>query len=252
MFISVIKYLLDPFNILWILSLVSITVWYLDKRILSKWLLSLTIGLFLTFSTPLIPTLVLNSLEKEYEPVRIEELTSTEVEYHIIILGGGHGFDERLPQNSLLSLKALGRLNEGIRLHRQLPNSKLVLSGFSGSGGTSQAKMLQETAFLLGIENDATIIQEEPGNTFEEAMVYANNYGNNYSVILVTNAAHMPRAISAFQHFGISPIPSPTNYKLKGSWRKKWIGLPSMDNVERMRIGIYEYAAILWYSLNSK
>lgn len=84
---------------------------------------------FLLISTPLIPNAVIRSLEDQYPPVKMDELKE-EAAYHILILGGGHGYDERLPASSLLSGNTLRRLIEGIRLHRHLPNSKLVLSGF--------------------------------------------------------------------------------------------------------------------------
>ena len=201
-------------------------------------------GFFLAVSTPLIPVMILNSLESQFEPLDVETLTDIELSYHIIVLGGGHGFDDRLPANSLLSEQALSRLSEGIRLHRQLPNSKLVLSGFSSSGRTTQAEMLQKTAVLLGVSYENTITQKEPENTYEEAKVYADRFGNSHPLIVVTSAAHMPRAIFLFQHQGTDPMASPAHYRLKGSGKQKWFGLPSVKNMELMKRGLHEWAAL--------
>ncbi|MDR8390268.1 YdcF family protein [Aliifodinibius sp. S!AR15-10] len=244
-----IKFLIDPFNIFWLLLFVVMVSWFLKRKHITQWLVISSGVWFLMVSTPLIPTQVINSLEDRYEPIEIAEIADRTRAFHILVLGGGHGFDDRLPANSLLSLNALGRLNEGVRLHRMLPNSKLVLSGFSGSGRTTQAEMLQQTAILLGVDEEATIVQKEPGNTYEEAKIYAETFGNTHPLILVTSATHMLRATRVFEHFGIKPVPSPTNYRLKGSWKRKWIGLPAMKNIENMRIGITEYAGILWYRL---
>jgi len=219
----------------------------LGKKRLFKWLAVFVVIWFLIISIPFLPTLIINSLENRYEPVRVNNLTNPDAKYHIVVLGGGHGYDNRLPWNALLSLNALGRLNEAIRLFRQLPNSKLVFSGYSSSHPPTQAEILQQTALLLGIDKKATILQNEPANTYEEAEDYAKNYGHSHPVILVTSATHMPRAIWAFRHFGIEPIPSPTNYRLKGSWKRKWFGLPSMSNIENLEVGVYEYAGIYWY-----
>lgn len=207
-------------------------------------MIGITIGWFLISSTPLVPNILLNSLEDRYEPLYTEQLTDREAKYHIVILGGGHGFDDRLPPNSLLSTQALMRLSEGIRLHNQLPNSKLVLSGFSSSGRTTQAEMLRNTALLLGVDEESTIMQTEPGNTYEEAKIYSERFGNRYPVIVVTSAAHMPRAMLVFRNFGIEPVASPTHYRLKGSWKKIKFGLPTMGNLSNMRTGLSEYAAI--------
>lgn len=250
MFIKILKYLIDPFSIFWLLLLLTLVTVLLKRKNLSRWLAVSAMGWFLLISTPLVPNAVINSLEGRYGPVYVKTLADSSVEYHIIVLGGGHGFDDRLPPNSLLSRNAIGRLNEGIRLFRQLPNSKLVLSGSTSTPRrTTQAEMLQKTALLLGINKGGIILQNEPRNTFEEAEVYAKNYGNKCPIILVTSAAHMPRAMQVFEHFGMAAIPSPTNYKLMGSWKKKWVGLPAMRNIENLKAGIYEYVAMFWYWL---
>ncbi len=239
-----IKFLLDPFNILWILLLFILLFLFLNKGKIAKWIGGITAAWLILTSTPFLPTLLLDSLEKQYEPLTVETLDGRDADYHIIILGGGHGFDDRLPPNSLLSSQAMVRLAEGIRLHNQLPNSKLVLSGFSSSGRTTQAEMLRNTALLLGVEEQNTLMQTEPGNTYEEAKIYSEKFENRYPVILVTSAAHMPRAMLVFRKFGIDPIPSPTHYRLKGSWREIMIGLPSTGNVLKMSTAISEYAAL--------
>lgn len=250
MFVSFVKFFLDPFNILWLLLVCTAGFWYLKKERLCKWTAIITAIWFLTVSTPLVPVIIINSLEDRYEPLYPEQLTEPEAEYHIVVLGGGHGFDDRLPPNSLLSQNALGRLNEGIRLYRQLPNSKLVLSGSTSTPGrTTQAEMLQKTAILLGVDSSATIIQKEPANTYQEASVYAQNYDSRYPVILVTSATHMPRAVMMFERFGVKPIPSPTNFLLRGSWKRNRIGLPSVKNIELFHVGVSSYAAIVRYTI---
>lgn len=249
MFISFIKYLLDPFNIFWILLLVTFGTWFFKKERLFKWL-AITSGIcFLLISTPLLPNMVMNSLERQYMPLFVEELPNRDAEFHIVILGAGHGFAENMPANTLLANSALRRLSEGIRLHRQLPNSKLVLSGYSSVGGITGAEMLQKTALLLGVDKETIILQKEPLNTFEEAKVYAENYGSTHPVILVTNAAHMPRAMMTFKQHGVQPLASPTDYRLKGSRRNKWFGFPEMSHIEKLRAGVYEYIGILYYKL---
>ena len=246
---SFIKFLLDPFNILWFMLLAALVAWYLRKERQLKWLVTCAAAWFIIISTPMLPNILVNSLEDRFNPVFVDELEDKEAQYHIIVLGGGHGYDERLPANSLLSLTALGRLSEGIRLHRKLPNSKLVLSGFSASGRTTQAEMLQQAALLLGVNEASMILQKEPGNTYEEAQTYAKNYGNTYPVILVSSAIHMPRAVMLFERFGVEVSASPANYRLRGSWKRKWIGLPSTGNIDNLRAAFYEYAAILKYRL---
>ncbi|PWN07792.1 YdcF family protein [Rhodohalobacter mucosus] len=242
---SVVKFMIDPLNILLIMIMVTVICRFNHREKLYRWMVWVSIFWFLLISTPMLPFTLINFLEDQYSPVIISDLDNREAEYHIVILGGGHGIDENLPANSKLSLNALGRLNEGIRLHRKLPNSKLVLSGFSASGGTTQAEMLQKTAHLLGVRTEDTILQNEPANTRQEAEFYSRRFGNRNEVIVVTSASHMKRAVMLFRHYGIDPTPSPTNFRLKGSWKTKWFGFPSIQNIVYMRLGIYEFSAIL-------
>lgn len=232
---------------MWMLIIAGGSFLLLKRIRTSRWIFGLAGAWFLIVSTPLIPTLLLDSLEKQYDPIAVGQLQDSTTSYHIIVLGGGHGFDDRLPANSLLSTKALSRLSEGIRLHRQLPRSTLILSGYSSSGRTTQAEMLRDSALLLGVKKENTLIQTDPGNTLEEAQVYARKYSGDNKVILVTSAVHMPRAVMLFERVGISVIPSPAHYQLKGSWRHVWFSMPSIENMIKFRSAIHEYAAIIKY-----
>ena len=239
-----IRFLIDPFNIFWILLLVTVVLYFRHRDTYFRYSLMIVIGWLFIISTPLVPVIVLDSLESRYEPINTNNLASTVAGYQIVVLGGGHGFDDRLPANSLLSLQALARLNEAVRLHRQLPNSRLVLSGYSASGRTSQAEMLAHTAALLGVAREKMVLQTEPGNTFEEGKVFSENYDTGSPVILVTSASHMPRAVGVFQYFGIDVIPSPAHFRLTGERRERIAGWPSDNNISHLQTGMSEYAAL--------
>lgn len=250
MIISVIKFLLDPFNILWLWVSLALIVWPGKKR-LGKGLAVSALLWFLLISTPLVPTVLINSLENQYAPLNVGQLSESQksISYNILVLGGGHGYDERLPANSLLSLNALGRLGEGLRLYQALPGSVLILSGSTSTPGrATQAEILQQAVRALGGDKYRIVVQSRPATTYEEARFYARKFRGEKPLILITSATHMPRAMQAFTRYGINPIPSPANYRLKGSWKRHFLGLPSLDNIENMRVAIYEYAGMLQYN----
>ena len=241
-----VKFLIDPFNILLFFILFTAAARFLNDKFFFKWLFGIMVGWFLIISTPLIPNIILNSLESRHNPVDVTQFgdDAREADYHVLVLGGGHGFDDRLPPNSLLSLQALARLNEGVRLHRELPNSTLVLSGYSSSGRTTQAEMLYQTALQLGVDENRMLMQKEPSNTNEEARVYYERFGSDYPLILVTSAAHMPRAEGAFRRAGLNPLPSPAHYRLVGGPHYNHWWLPSVRNITNLNTAVNEYAAI--------
>lgn len=241
-----IKFLIDPFNILLFIIIICVAARGFNLKLPFKWLLIITLSWFYVISTPFIPNTLLNSLESRYVPIVIEQFSEQELEaeYHILVLGGGHGFDDRLPPNSLLSLQALARLNEGVRLHRELPNSTLILSGYSSSGRATQAEMLYKTALQLGVDGDSMLMQKEPSNTSEEAEVYYKRFGSDNPLILVTSASHMPRAAGAFGRRGLNPLPSPAHYRLRGGLSMKNWWWPSLGNISNLNTAMNEYAAI--------
>jgi len=150
---ELVRFFLDPFNVLWLLGLGIIILLSLNKKDWLKKLIVFTVLFFLIVSTPLVPVLLVNSLEDRYLPLDSDMFhVDGENEIHIMVLGGGHGYDDRLPANALLSSNARGRLMEGIRIHYQIPGSKLVLSGSTSTPGKlTQAEMLKEAAMLLGV-----------------------------------------------------------------------------------------------------
>ena len=91
--------------------------------------------LFRSFISSLVAPLTifwmfLLSLERSYPPLTDLNSLSNDIDVHIMVLGSGHTSDPALPANNQLSHNALGRLAEGIRLHRLLPGSKLITSGW--------------------------------------------------------------------------------------------------------------------------
>lgn len=245
MFSSIIRFLIDPFNILLFLLSALVISYITGHKRATKWTCSITLLWLMIITTPAVPSVLITSLEDRHLPVVVGELDDPNAEFHIVVLGSGHGFDDRLPPNSLLSQRAVVRLAEGLRLYNALPNSRLILSGYSSSGRTSQAEMLQQSAHLLGADPARTDVQTEPGNTDEEARIYCNRFRGEAVLIVVTSASHMERAATVFKrHCGEEPITSPTGYNLKGDWRTKRLGWPSNSNIDHMRSAMFEYAAL--------
>jgi len=69
----------------------------------------------------------------------------------IIVLGGGHVSDPKLPITSQITKNTLVRLVEGIRLYRKHTNSKLILSGGSVYGSVTNAEIMADVAKELGV-----------------------------------------------------------------------------------------------------
>jgi len=137
--------------------------------------------------------------------------------------------DPSKPLTAQLSSSSLTRLTEGVRLWRLRPEAILVTSG-ALSRGRPQAEIAADLAEQLGVPLEQIRTLSEARNTEEEARAYAalhryltgrmglddedhTTSADQPQPILVTSASHMSRALAAFRHEGLDPIPAPTAHR---------------------------------------
>jgi len=168
---------------------------------------------------------------------------------YIYVLGCGHNSDDTLPITSQLSTEAVIRLNEGIRLYRQLNGkAKLILSGYSGfSDPTPHALMQARLATALGVNAKDIIIRPKPKDTQEEAGA-AKQIAQNQPLVLVTSAYHMPRAIHWFKKEGLHPIPAPTAHQASIK-HPNYFAIFSVGALKKSTIAFHEGLGMLWQNI---
>lgn len=166
---------------------------------------------------------------------------------YILVLGGGRSEDKKLPPIENIVTDSLSRLSEGIRLHRLLPGSRMVFSGKSRNQKYSHAEILKCAALAMGVEETEISLLPTSENTQMEAFDFTNKFGTNSTIVLVTDAIHMPRAMLLFRKAGQSPIPAPTNFMEKSQWEKyhkDW--RPSLLNINKMGNALHEIIGLIW------
>lgn len=239
--------IINPIPILIILILLGCLLLFL-KRPKSGRIVFIIAGVwFLTISTPPLPRFLVSSLENRYDQLPDSVFKSMSSPCNIIILGGGHSDDNSLSPNNQLSLIALSRLVEGIRIQKMIPGSNLILSGFDKKSKQSEAFVYYRTALSLGIDSCNMKLQSLPSNTQMEAEEYARNFGKETKLILVTSAIHMPRAVMHFKNAGLNPTPAPANFIFKkesDTYPLNWF--PSSGNILMMEAAVHERAGIFW------
>jgi uncharacterized SAM-binding protein YcdF (DUF218 family) len=204
-------------------------------------------------SVSFLPVFLLRSLENRFHPLlETSELNSKDSVY-ILVLGSGYIFNKNLPPNDQLSLNSLGRVTEAIRLHRLLNGSLLVLPGSAQAENKDKPGLFIQTAIALGVNENEIRFFGIHDNTQMEALDYTNKFGTNNTLILVTDAVHMPRAMFLFEKTGQLPIPSPTNHLVKSDWNngiRDWI--PSSLNIAMMEYAMYEIEGMIYARLFHK
>lgn len=246
--------MLAPLPLLSLLLLAVFLFWVLRKKKLMRWSMALSLLWFLLIATPFLPNHMLNKLESSYTPLSFQHslfLQPADSNIHILVLGAGYATDERLSHTAMLSSSGLARLTEGIRLSRLLPNATLIFSGYSDRQTLPQAEMGARAAIELGINPARIQTIPQPWNTKDEARHYYERYGTGQPLILITDAAHMTRAMYHFKKAGLNPIPAPCNLRIKKNDIPKTLSyyLPSSQNITYTEILFHEYLGLLWAKL---
>jgi uncharacterized SAM-binding protein YcdF (DUF218 family) len=201
-------------------------------------------------SFPFVPSILVKSLEDRFHPfLEISQVPKGET-IDILVLGGGRSVDKKLSPNGILTIDSLSRLSEGIRLHKLLPGSHLIFYGMSKDQKYSHAEILMQTALAMGVEEKEISLLPSSDNTQMEAFNYTKKNGTNNTLLLVTDAIHMPRAMLLFRKAGQSPIPSPTNYMMKSEGKKHLRDYgPSALNISKMEKAMHEIGGLVYARL---
>ena len=241
-------FLLNPLWHFWLAIVLAIILFFGGYRQATKYLLAYAaIWLFAISMSPL-PQLLVHQRERRYAVVDTNCLATLQLNpAHILVLGAGHTNAPGFSAFDRLSEPALKRFLEGYRLQRALPQSKLVCSGYSSSGRESQAEAIAKLALDFGVSPQDTLLQPKAFNTEAEARTYAQRFGNDTPLILVTSALHMPRAMFWFRHYGLDPIPAPTNYLvMPDPGYETFTWGPSTRKIAMTRKLLHEYAGMLY------
>lgn len=218
----------NPFfiGLLFFAFLLTCLCLYGDSRPLRVGLISVLIG-FLLLSTGWFSHVIINRLQTQY-PV----ITKINPNIHwVVVFGGGQLEHVKAPVNYLLNKITTQRLIEGVRLYRQLPESKLILSGGGEDGeAESEAAHMASFATWFAIPVHDLVLESTSINTADEA-VAIKQWVKEAPFYLVTSAIHMPRAMALCQKQGLNPVAAPSDYPYepenhKIDWQKNIVPHP--------------------------
>ncbi|MBT8344101.1 MAG: YdcF family protein [Sulfurovum sp.] len=228
-----------------ILILLALILIHINKIKRAKFMLTLSIAWFFLFSYNPFVDLLLEPLETKYTTLH----QAPQGIKYIYVLGSGHHTDKSQPITSQVDETAVVRLNEGIRLYRQLQgNAKLIVSGYSGLyDPTPHALMQEKLATVLGVPKNHLILHPEPRDTQEEALA-AKKLLSDAPFILVTSASHMARSMKFFAHEGLTPLPAPTNH-LASLQHPNYTDFFSSSALYKSRVLFHEVLGLVWQKI---
>ena len=162
-----------------------------------------------------------------------------------------------LRPRTVLSELTLTRTLCGVDLFTQGIADQVVMSAgdatIFGSGPEESVEM-KRFAVRLGLPPDA-ILTEDRSRTTHESAVETKRLLGDKTLLLVTSASHIPRAMAHFRMQGLNATAAPCGYLLKDRSDQFWRGqpfdlIPRADillisgNAISERVGMWVYRAI--------
>ena len=243
--------LLEPLAHPYILLVLAGLLHLMRRRRMMRICMGLAVGLPLLYATLPLSTLPLRMLEDSYEVPKITGQVDG-----IVVLGGhtGSGWISET-RGQAQQNGAADRLTKSIMLHRQQPQATLIFTGFSGQlshRGWNEAEITRRLLAELGVPTTGVLFEVTSRNTWESAVnslkVAVPQPGSRW--ILVTSAAHMPRAVATFTAAGWDGIiPYPADFRTA---KDKPALFKFKAGTDAVRNWLHEYVGIIVYWMTGR
>jgi uncharacterized SAM-binding protein YcdF (DUF218 family) len=237
--------LIMPMTVCLVVLGFGVLLLWIRRRIgAARTMLTLGVIVMTALSFNAVANQIIKPLELWYPPLLDAERVK-DVNW-VVVLGGGHTSNSDFPANAQIENQSLARLVEGIRLHRMLPGSKLLLSGGAVFDPAPEAETMADVAYMLGVSREDMLLETQSKDTHEQAVRIRELLGPK-SMVLVTSAVHMPRAMMDLQKAGLRPIPAPVDFS---DWMRSQSGpgrfFPRARELKKIESALHEYLGLLW------
>jgi uncharacterized SAM-binding protein YcdF (DUF218 family) len=179
----------------------------------------------------------------------------------VIVLGGAITPDVSAARRETALNEAAERVTAAVVLARRYPSARIVYSGgdpgllSAGAGAVAvEAEWAAQLFDRLGLPRERVLLELRSRNTADNASftkeMVAPEAGERW--LLVTSAAHMPRAIGAFRRVGFLVEAHPVDWRTRG--RKDatvWFGIFSAG-LARMDGAVHEWLGLLAYWISGR
>ena len=241
-------FILSPYY--WIVFLLLVGVFSKNKLLKKKSFWVATIIYFIFGNSAL-----LNLAYKAIEPAPFFQFNiTTPYEYGVVLGGGFVAFDESLPYRIIFN-EIANRLTESLELFYSQKIKNLIISG--GAGGIGRVKNIEAVhvrSFLREIQfpDSALIIESASKNTYENGVFVKqilDSLKYNGTILLITSAVHMPRAMAVFKNQGINAMAYPADYEQKSKLEYIDYIVPGTHNLYEWQLIFKEWVGFQVYKI---
>jgi uncharacterized SAM-binding protein YcdF (DUF218 family) len=151
----------------------------------------------------------------------------------IVVLGQGLAPRSDLPLRFCDNDIFRARMMEAARLARRIPESRLLISMAGPASPAEKRAALDEYAFLFGLARERLVMFAGARDTAEETRAALALARTNAPLVLVTSAAHMPRALRLCAPRPGGVVPAPCDYAVvedEAAFSSLRLSLPAARN----------------------
>ena len=239
-----------PSNLMASLGLIGIALLFTRFRRLASWLIVTSLVLIVFAGYSPLGNILMLPLEQRFPPWD----TSRGAPDGIVVLGGAINPEISLARGVVALNDSAEPITVTAELAHRYPNARIVLSGGTSSLNPNtprEAPIAVKVLVALGVAHDRITIDDQSRNTIENA-VFSHLLASpkpDERWILVTSAAHMPRAIAVFRAVGFPIEAYPVDYQTRD--RNDVIDLHTSlpGGLEMTDQAIHEWAGLVIYRL---
>lgn len=242
--------LIDPAHVAVLALLASVWLSGRSGGRSRRWARGLTAAValfFLATATTPLSDLLATPLENRFPP----PARPPEVVAGVVLLGGAVSPPLSRARGQPALTAAADRLTAFADLARRYPNARLISSGGSGLLFSQDEREDLPTAAALrwmGIDPARVVFENRSRNTWENALfsrdLMTGTEGGAW--LLVTSAAHMPRAIGVFRELGVEMTPYPVDYRTRGGG-EPWLRIDLSANLDVLSAAAREWIGLAAY-----
>ncbi len=175
----------------------------------------------------------------------------------IIVLGGAISPDVSAAHGAPALNEAAERVTAIADLARRFPKARIVYSGGNASlvpGGSEEAPFALGLFESFGIARERILLESRARNTAENALftkaLAAPQAGERW--LLVTSAAHMPRAVGVFRQAGFAVEAYPVDWRTLGPSDLSPFFTKLSDGLGRSDAALHEWIGLAAYRITGK
>src|SRR6516165_1721764 len=205
-----------PSNLLIAIGLVGLVLLFTRFRRLASWLIVTSLVLIALVGYSPLGRILLLPLEERFPPWD----ASRGAPDGIVVLGGAISPDISRARGIVALNGSAERLTVTAELAHRYPNARIIFTGGSGSLDPTaplEAPLAVKEFEALGVAHERITAEEQSRNTIENAvfsrLLADPKPGERW--VLVTSAAHMPRAIAVFRAAGFPIEAYPVDYRTR-------------------------------------